>query len=162
MATDVNFQIFPGILQARRFLDQNNIQSSDLIAIFSSGSGVIVVYTSGTADTEPPFLSFADIPDGRPAGVDVQMYIGTVQQASLAPLTDDPSTSGLVIYYRKSGDQNWKTIIPVQLTPVVYRGVIPGPDVQAPEIEYYIVGRDTNGQVKNLGTASSPKTFTVV
>lgn len=161
MSTNVSTRYFKSISALKDFMDQNNIQSGDVVGVVDGPDGPGLVYSASVVDTQGPTLKVSAIPDGQTAGTSIRVTIQVGENSSLGAVTDDPATSALVLSYRTQGAGTWIQTIPEWQSPTIYSTFIPGSVVQSPGVEYYVTAKDGAGNQTDFGTASSPKTFTV-
>lgn len=158
MATDVRVVSLPSPKALREYLDEHDIHSSDILHVMSYGNKITLVYTPPT-DASAPQAAFVPIPNQQDGAV-VKFYVGVSAYSGLA-VSDNPSTVGLIFYWRNSSlpMTPWKAVRPKKISDTLYLFEF-GP-VRTPIVQWYLVTNDTEGNKREYGNAMSPHSFTV-
>jgi hypothetical protein len=157
MATDMKFFKAVSADEIQQFMTEQSLTSVDVKAqYFDRPSGMHVLwYVPPASDAQGPRIAFTDVANGRPAGVELPIYVQVKRAARVTRLQ---------LWYRTTGAPAY--VGPIDFVRLydgeTYRLYIPPAIIAAPSVDYYIQGEDGDSNTTALGSAGSPKQFTVV
>ena len=91
-------------------------------------------FTVSPGDEDPPVITHTPIADGQPLGRPVSVS---------ASVTDVTGVKSVTAYYRVSGAADWTTLAMAHASGDIYTAAIPGTDVTADGVDYYLEAVDT-------------------